>query len=112
MDPFIISIGVAFFLSIITVLADVFIKNASLQTSFSGWSLLSLGCLIYALTGLGWFYVMRHMKLSTLGVIYGITCILLLAAVSVFYFKEKISSIEIVGIILAVISIIILARFA
>lgn len=112
MDPFLVSVGVAFFLSIITVLADAFIKNASFQNGFNGWLLLTFGCLVYALTGLGWFFVMRHVKLSTSGVIYGITCILLLAAASVFYFKEKISSIEVVGICLAIISIIILVRFA
>ena len=100
------------FLSAITVLADSFIKHSSIQTAFAGWKYLVLGAFIYGATAFGWFFVMRKMKLSTLGVIYALSCVVLLALVSVFYFKEKISSIEIVGIVLAVISILIMARFA
>ena len=99
-------------LSIITVLADVLIKRASLQAGFSGWHLLLAGAVIYALTAAGWFLVMRRIKLSTLGVLYGVSCVLLLTLVSVFYFKERISPIEVVGITLAIISLIILARYA
>jgi len=106
--PFLIATA----LTVVTVLADVFIKHASLQTAFDGWRTLLLGVLIYGLTGFGWFFVMRKVKLSTLGVFYSVTCVLLLTMVSIFYFKEKISPIEIVGIALAVISLAILARFA
>lgn len=47
--PFLIGIG----LSAITVFADLLIKQASLKELFSGWKILALGCLIYALTGIG-----------------------------------------------------------
>ena len=56
-------------LSIVTVLADMFVKQASLQAGFLGWKPLVIGCIIYALTGVGWFYVLRSIKLSTSGVI-------------------------------------------
>jgi small multidrug resistance pump len=105
--PFIIGFG----LSIITVLADSFIKNASLQNGFSGWKMLVFGACIYGFTGFGWFFVMRKMKLSTLGVLYGVSCVLLLTLVSVFYYKEKINLLEIVGIGMAVGSLILLSRF-
>ncbi len=95
-----------------TVLADIFIKRASLQNSFSGWYLLILGAVIYGSTAFGWFFVMRKVKLSTLGVLYAITCVVALTLISVFYFKEKISFLEIVGIILAITSLAILSRFA
>ncbi|MDO8240908.1 MAG: transporter [Candidatus Moranbacteria bacterium] len=98
-------------LSVITVLADYFIKEASLKTSVWSKALL-VGSLIYGLTGLGWVFVTRHMKLSTLGVVYGVSCISLLVLVSVFTFNEKITTIEIFGIILGMSSIIILYRFA
>ncbi len=104
---FLIGIG----LSAITVLADVFIKHASLQNGFSGWQALICGAIIYGLTAFGWFFLMRKVKLSTLGVLYAVSCVVLLTLVSVFYFKEKISFIEIIGISLAIISLIILARF-
>ncbi len=104
------SLGIG--LSVMTIFADMLIKNASLQKSFSGWQMLFVGALIYGLTALGWFWVMRNMKLSTLGVLYGVSCIVLITIVSVFYYKEAIRPIEVFGIVLAVISIIILARFA
>jgi len=105
---FLIGIG----LSIVTVLGDVLIKHASLQDAFSGWKFLILGAIIYGVTAFGWFFVMRKIKLSTIGVLFGVSCIVLLTLVSVFYFKEKINLIEIVGICLAIISIVLLSRFA
>jgi drug/metabolite transporter (DMT)-like permease len=105
---FIIGIG----LSLITVLGDALIKHASLQSEFAGWRWLLLGAVIYAMTAFGWFFVMRKAKLSTLGVLYSVSIVVFLTLVSVFYFKERISSMEIVGIALAIISLILLGRFA
>ena len=105
---FLIGIG----LSLITVLADSLIKHASLQNAFSGWQTLILGAIIYGLTAFGWFFVMRKIKLSTLGVLYAVSVVVFLTLVSVFYFKEKISPIEIVGISMAIFSLVILSRFA
>lgn len=99
-------------LSLITVFADALIKQASLQKYFSGWPMLFLGALIYGLTALGWFFVMRKMKLSTAGTLYAISVVIFVTLVSVFYFKERISPIEIIGIIMAIISLVILYRFA
>lgn len=99
-------------LSITTVFADGLIKWASLQKAFSGWQMLVLGAVIYGLTAFGWFFVLRKIKLSTAGVLYAVSCILFLALLSVFYFKEKITTMEIVGIVLAVISLVLLSRFA
>ncbi len=112
MSGVLIAFLVGIFLSIITVLADVLIKNSSLAQGFSGWKYLLIGAIIYGLTAFGWFFTMRKIKLSTLGVLYGISCIVLLTLVSVFYFKEKISGFEIFGIVLAIAAILILARFA
>lgn len=105
---FLIGIG----LSAITVFGDILIKHASLQSAFSGWRMLILGAVIYGLTAFGWFFVMRKLKLSTLVVLYAVSCVVLLTIVSVFYFKEKITSLEIVGIGMAIVSLIILYRFA
>ena len=112
MDPILIAFIIGIGLSLLTVLADVLIKEASLQSAFSGWQLLTLGAIIYGSTALGWFFVMRTVKLSTLAVLYAMSCIIFLVLVSVFYFKEKISSIETFGIALAIISLLILSRFA
>lgn len=68
--------------------------------------------MIYGLTAIGWVFVMKSMKLSTLGAIYGISCITILALVSVFVFHEKISAIEVAGIFLGIAAIVILYKFA
>jgi drug/metabolite transporter (DMT)-like permease len=106
-----IALIIAILLSAITVLSDAFIKKASLENSvWNKW--LIFGAVIYGLTAIGWVFVMKSMKLSTLGVIYGISCIAILALVSVFVFHEKISLAEVVGILLGISSIIILYKFA
>ena len=112
MDAVIIMTILAVVLSAVTVFIDALIKQASLQNAFSGWPLLAIAVVISGLTSFGWFFVMRQMKLSTISVLYGVSCIVLLTLVSVFYFGEKINYMEIFGIVLAISSIIILVRFA
>jgi small multidrug resistance pump len=104
---FIIGVG----LSLITVIGDLFVKHASLQSYFSGWKWLLIGAIIYGITAFGWFFVMREIKLSTLGVIYSVSCVLLLTFAGIFYFKEKVSNMEIMGIIFAIVSLVLLAKF-
>ncbi len=107
----ILSLIIAISLSGITVLSDYFVKKASLQNPvWNRW--LIVGIIIYGLTAIGWVYVMKSMKLSTLGVVYGVSCITLLAIVSVFVFHEKITIIEIIGIALGIGSVALLSRFS
>ncbi|MCR4311009.1 MAG: hypothetical protein NUV54_00335 [Candidatus Taylorbacteria bacterium] len=68
--------------------------------------------LIYTGTAFGWFYVMKHMKLSSLGIVYALTVSILVVLVGVLYFHEKLNTPEIIGMIMAVISLILLSRFA
>jgi len=102
---------IAISLSAVTVLADYFIKKSSLLNSvWNKWLL--IGALIYGFTAIGWVFVMKSVKLSTLGVIYGVSCIILLTIVSVFVFNEKISVPEIIGVSLGLLSLILLYRFS
>ena len=102
-------VGIA--LSLVTALADVLIKHASQKSGFLGWKYLLAASIIYAATAIGWFFVMRKIKLSTLGVLYSVSIVLFLTIISVFYLKEKISSLEIIGIGAALASLALLARF-
>ena len=112
MDKITISLIAAVLLALIGVIGDFFINLAGEGKKFIelGWFI--IGFLIYAATAFGWFFVMKHIKLSTLGVFYAISTMLFLTIVSVFYFKESISPYEIIGIVLAVISIILLGKLA
>lgn len=97
-------------LSIITVAGDIFIKNASLGKGFSGWKLLLLGAFLYGITALGWFFVFRGIKVSSVAVLYSVSTAILLVIAGIVYYRESVSYGEMVGIILGVCSIILLVK--
>ncbi|MFH1170208.1 MAG: transporter [Candidatus Vogelbacteria bacterium] len=107
----IIWLGVIILLALVGVLGDFFIKLSGIKIP-ADWRLFSIGLIIYALTAFGWFFVMRQVKLSTLGVFYALGTVLFLTLVSTLYFKESLNPYEIIGIILAIISLVLLGRFA
>lgn len=108
----IIPLLIVIFLSLVGVVGDFFIKLAGSGTKFMDVKWFVLGFVIYGLTAFGWFYVMKDVKLATLGVFYAISTIIFLIIVGVFYFKETLNVYEVIGISLAIVSLIILARFA
>ena len=55
---------------------------------------------------------MKHLKLATISVLYSVSLVLLLTAVGVVVFRESLNSYEVVGIVLAVASLVLLMRFA
>lgn len=100
-------------LSAVGVLADFLLKLSTNASSRStAWILLIAGIVIYSSTAFGWLYVIRHVTLSTLGVWYAISTILFLSIGSVLFFKEGLAGREILGILLAVISLLLLSRFS
>jgi len=98
--------------SMIGVLGDYFLKLASTRVEplRTGW--FYLGFVLYASTAFGWVYVMRHLKLATISVLYSVSMVLLLTAVGVVVFRESLNHFELAGIVLAVASLILLMRFA
>jgi drug/metabolite transporter (DMT)-like permease len=98
--------------SVVGVVGDYFLKLASTrqQPLRSGW--FYIGFVLYASTAFGWVFVMRHLKLATIGVLYSVSMVLLLTAVGVVLFREPLNYAEIAGIILAVVSLVLLMRFA
>jgi small multidrug resistance pump len=109
-QTFAVLVTVAF--SVIGVVGDYFLKLASgrEQPLRSGW--FYLGFALYASTAFGWVYVMRHLKLGTIGVVYSVSMVLLLTAIGVVAFKESLNLYELAGIGLAVASLVLLMRFA
>jgi multidrug transporter EmrE-like cation transporter len=55
---------------------------------------------------------MSRLKLATISVLYSVSLVLLLTAVGVVLFRESLSYFEVIGIILAVASLVLLMRFA
>jgi len=106
--PILVTVG----FSAVGVLGDYLLKLASSQKDplRSGW--FYIGFAVYASTAFGWVYVMRHLKLATIGVVYSVSMILLLTAIGAVAFRESLSAYEIVGIVMAVAALILLMRFA
>jgi multidrug transporter EmrE-like cation transporter len=99
-------------LTIITVFADALLKKAShaassfLQPSFF------VGVIIYIVTAFFWVQIYRTMKFSHAAIVYSVMLITITVMVGIFFFHEKLSVIEYVGLILGLLSVLLLSRFA
>jgi drug/metabolite transporter (DMT)-like permease len=112
MDRTTLAIVVTIAFSVVGVLGDYFLKLASERENSlkSGW--FYIGFVLYASTAFGWVFVMKHLKLATIGVLYSVSMILLLAAVGVLIFRESLNYYEIAGLVMAIASLLLLARFS
>lgn len=102
-----IVIGIA----ILTVVGDWFIKLASTESRpiLNRW--FGAGCVMYLLGTFGWVFVMPHMKLAAIGVVYSLAIVVLMALLGVFVFGESINRYEVAGLGLGIIAIVLLGRF-
>ncbi len=107
-----IAVLVTIAFSVVGVVGDYFLKIASAraQPLRTGW--FYLGFALYASTAFGWVFVMRHLKLATISVLYSISMVLLLTAIGAVLFRESLNYFEAMGIVLAVASLVLLMRFA
>ena len=98
--------------SIVGVVGDYFLKRASQEQDSLRTPSFYLGFTLYAATAFGWVFVMRHLKLATISVLYSVSMVLLLTAVGVVLFEESLNYYELTGIVLAIASLVLLMRFA
>ena len=104
-----IALLIVFGFSALTVLADVLIKKASDQNQL--WSVFFIaGAVIYGLSAFGWFYALRSINLATLGGVYSLSTVVMIALAGVIFFQEKLHPAEIIVLVVAVLSIIMLWR--
>src|SRR4051812_36005791 len=94
--------------SIVGVVGDYFLKLASAKDESLKSPAFYVGFVLYASTAFGWVFVMKHLKLATVGVVYSISMVLLLTAVGVVVFKESLNGYEIAGLAMAVGSLLLL----
>ena len=98
-------------LSVLAVIGDYFLKVAGRQQGpFKTWGFL-IGLAAYACSAFVAVYVLKHLKLATVGVVYCLSLTLLLTALGVLVFGERLQIYEIIGIIMALVSLCMLARF-
>jgi small multidrug resistance pump len=98
--------------SAVGVVGDYFLKLASQQQTPLRSIWFYVGFAVYASTAFGWVFVMKYLKLATVGVVYSVSMIVLLTAVGAIGFREALSLREVAGLILAIASLYLLMRFA
>jgi len=98
--------------SAVGVVGDYMLKLASEKEQFLKSPWFYIGFVVYGSTAVGWVFVMRHLKLATIGVVYSVSMILLLTAMGALVFRESLSYYEIAGLAMAIGSLFLLIRFA
>ncbi len=106
--PFLAMLGIV----VVTILGDWLLKTASLRPNWTGSSYLFAGMAMYMMSGLGFFFAMRHMSLASVGVWYALLTILFMTALGVFTFGETLTGREMLGIAFAILALICMTRFA
>ena len=98
--------------SLLGVVGDYFLKLASANDNSLKTTSFYLGFVLYASTAFGWVFVMKHLKLATISVVYSVSMVLLLTGIGVAFFRETLSSYEIAGLIMAIGALVLLMRCA
>ena len=79
------AILIVILLSLIGVLGDYFLKLSGHGSKYIDWKWFLLGAIIYSSTAIGWFFIMKHIKLGTLGIVYATTTVLVLTIIGFVY---------------------------
>jgi multidrug transporter EmrE-like cation transporter len=106
-----IAVAVTIAFSLLGVVGDYFLKVASTHEDSLKTTSFYVGFALYASTAFGWVFVMKHLKLATIGVVYSVAMVLLLTAIGVVFFRESLNYYEIAGLVMAIASLILLVRF-
>ena len=112
MDKTILAVLVTIGFSVVGVLGDYFLKLASDQENPLKARWFYIGFAVYASTAFGWVFVMKHLKLATIGVVYSVSMVVLLTAIGVVIFRESLNYYELAGLAMAVRALVLLSRFS
>ena len=104
--------GVAILLSVVGVAADAVLKLASAHRTpfFNAW--FALGCALSGVFVILWIHLMQNMRIATAGLIYAVASALLLVAIGVTFFGERLTASELTGVVMAMGAIVLLGRVA
>ena len=112
MDGKALAVVVTIAFSVVGVLGDYFLKLASREEDSLRTPWFYVGFALYAATAFGWVFVMKHLKLGTISVLYSVSMVVLLTAVGVVIFREALNYYEVAGLLMAIGALILLVRFA
>ncbi len=108
---YLVGLSFACLTAVVVIFGDVLIKIAADRSGPGIWTLLGLGCLIYAASAVLWFWAMRHTTLAQAAVAYSMFTLLALAVIGAVWFKESLAAREWAGIGCALASMALMARF-
>ena len=111
MDRTTIMIIVAAAMSAVGIVGDYFLKRASGEASPLATPTFLAELALYSSTAFAWVFVMRYLKLATIGAVYSVCMILMLTSMGFVFFNETLNRYEAVGIGFAIASIVLLSRF-
>jgi small multidrug resistance pump len=112
MDKTVLAILVTIGFSVVGVTGDYFLKLASESDESLKSKWFYIGFAVYATTAFGWVFVMKHLKLATIGVVYSVSMIVLLTTIGVIFFRETLTYVEMAGLAMAIGSLVLLSRFS
>ena len=91
-------------LGAVCVVADCLLKRASCTDRPLTSAYFAIGVVLYSASAVGWVYLLRDSKLATIGAIYSMTVIVMLTAVGVFWYGERVSASEMLGLVMAIVA--------
>jgi drug/metabolite transporter (DMT)-like permease len=112
MDNKSVAVLVTIAFSVVGVLGDYFLKLASADEDSLKTPWFYVGFTLYAATAFGWVFVMKHLKLATISVLYSVSMVVLLTVVGVGVFRETLNYYEMAGVAMAIGALVLLVRFA
>ena len=91
-----------------TIVGDYLIKMATSRPEglLSVWFL--GGTISYALSAIGWYFLMKSNSLATIGVMFSASTIILLVTLGYFVFKEQFGLREALGVSLAILAVVVM----
>jgi drug/metabolite transporter (DMT)-like permease len=107
-----LSIVVTLVISAVCIVGDYYLKLASKSPTPFRTPQFFIGTAVFAATSIGWVVVVQHLKLGSIGVTYGVSTVLFMALLGWLAFGETLRWYESVGMLLGIVSIVLLTRFA
>lgn len=96
----------------LTLIGDYCIKLASDMPDGLRSPVFLVGAVFYGLPAVGWFFLMRSHSLAAIGVFYSGATIILLAILGAVAFREPFGIREVVGVALAIASVVVMSHEA
>jgi drug/metabolite transporter (DMT)-like permease len=88
-----------------TLIGDYFIKRAAMSPAGIRSPELIAGALLYGLTAIGWFHLMKSQSLAMIAVTFTASTVIALSALGFFVFGEQFGRREALGVTFAVLAV-------